>query len=103
MVADELRMFGIPVTDGRQFYVDSVTEFVERDRVTVPFSTRIELLREEGQPEIEVDNKANETITPSDIDENGCSCSATEQTPLSGLAGFFMLAGLAVIIRRRVK
>lgn len=90
----------LKLPDGRQFYVDSIEEFALRDRSKVPFSTRIELLREEGAPEIELDNDLNGTITPSDISDDGCSCTATSGAQ-NATSGVLFLAGLALLVARR--
>lgn len=96
--------------DGREFYVKNQDTWQKRDLSSVPYSRKIEFLREEGDPEVEVDNVHR--ITPGDARE-GCSCSATEidgrgvGAAASALAAFGSMVAMAVLgrvtRRRRTK
>jgi hypothetical protein len=93
----------LTLPDGRRFYVSGQAEWQGRARAGVPFSTRIELLREEGVPEVELDNSGR--ISPTEKLEttaNGCGCDASQ--PADGASGVLaMLFGLGLIRSRRAR
>ena len=90
-------ILGLP--DGRRFFVTNQNEWVSRDRGDVPFSRRIELLAEEGAPEIEIDNATR--LTPSDVDAGGCGCSTSSNpSGTSAWLGMLLVAGLVWRQRR---
>jgi hypothetical protein len=89
----------LKLDDGREFYVKTQADWAARDVSRVPFSTRIETLREEGPPVIEVDNTSK--ISGGEND-NGCACTTSEPAPsssdgapiglsIAGLIGFALL------------
>ncbi|MCB9650260.1 MAG: DUF2330 domain-containing protein [Deltaproteobacteria bacterium] len=91
----------LELPDGRRFYVEDGQAWLERDRAGVPYSRRIELLREEGAPQIEIDNSTR--ISDGDLGDGGCACTADAEGK-GGLANALVLAGLAfglVMVRRR--
>ena len=91
----------LELPDGRRFYIDSAQNWQQKDRTGVPYSRRIELLREEGAPEIEIDNSTR--ISDGDVGDGGCACSSGAEGR-GDLAGSLMLAGLAgglLLVRRR--
>src|SRR5258708_21789289 len=67
--------------DGREFYVKNQADWEGRDISKVPFSQKIEFLREEGQPQTEVDNSGR----VSKGNASSCACVTTETG--SGFAG----------------
>ncbi|MEQ8272056.1 MAG: DUF2330 domain-containing protein [Deltaproteobacteria bacterium] len=82
-------IFELP--DGRRFYLENTGAWTAKNRSSVPYSRRIEFLREEGPPTIEVDNSAD--LSSSTAGDNGCACSASE-TAGNGLASLLALLGL---------
>ncbi len=91
-------IFELP--DGRRFYLENQAAWTEKNRSSVPYSRRIEFLREEGPPQIEVDNSTD--LTQSTAGDSGCACSASE-TRGSAAASMLVVLGLGVIAvaRRR--
>jgi MYXO-CTERM domain-containing protein len=91
----------LELPDGRRFYVENAQAWQEKDRTGVPYSRRIELLREEGAPQVEVDNSTR--ISDGDVGDGGCACSARTESG-AGLANPLALAGLlglGLLARRR--
>lgn len=91
----------LSLPDGRRFFVNDQSAWSSRDRSGVPYSRRIELLREEGAPRVEVDNTTR--LSDSDADNGGCTC-VTESAPTgSASAGlsFAALAAAGLLLRRR--
>jgi hypothetical protein len=78
--------------DGREFYVKNQQAWETRNLSGIPYSTRIEILHDEGQPIVEVNNVKK--ISSSDV--GGCSCSAVEASA-SNSAGSAGVLGLSVI------
>ncbi len=86
----------LTLPDGRTLRVENPTEFIDQDGAQVPFSRRIEVLAEEGAPEVVVDNRAS--ITPSYDESSGCT--ATQASDL-GLLGLLSAIALTFARRRR--
>jgi MYXO-CTERM domain-containing protein len=85
--------------DNREFYVKNQAEWTNRDTTGVPYSTQIQLLREEGPPEVEVDN--SNRISGGDKD-SGCSCSTGQERSPLGMSLIALLAlGLFVAVPRK--
>lgn len=89
-------IFELP--DGRRFYLENTLAWTEKNRSSVPYSRRIEFLREEGPPEVEIDNSTQ--LSPSATGEGGCACTASE-TRGSAAASLLAMLGLGVIALRR--
>lgn len=90
----------LTLPDGRRFYLESVAMWSEKLATTsTPYSRRIELLREEGPPVVEVDNTA-QLSTSDTTDKGGCACSATEDRS-RGAFGLLALGVIALVLRRR--
>jgi len=103
----------LALPDGREFVT---TRRGWRDGLqgnTTPYSARIEILREEGEAEVEVDNThllspgaspgagGNGSGQPGEArDRSGCTCTA-EQAGAGSLAMFGLLAGVLLGRRRR--
>jgi MYXO-CTERM domain-containing protein len=86
--------------DGRQFYVKNQADWEARDISRVPYSERIELLREEGAPQIEVDN--TNRVSPGNA--GGCACSSTDLGGSSSAGAALMIALVAAgLLGRRGK
>ena len=92
----------LELPDGRRFYVTDQAEWAARERVGVPFSSRIELLREEGAPIVEIDNQSE--LSPGDAD-SGCACSAPVENNGTnyGFASFLALGLAGLFLARRRK
>ncbi len=60
----------LELPDGRRFYLEQSSDWMSRSKAGVPFSLRIENLREEGLPEIVVDNRP--VVSPGETNA-GCS------------------------------
>ncbi|MBK6683297.1 MAG: DUF2330 domain-containing protein [Deltaproteobacteria bacterium] len=88
----------LALPDGRRFFLNNQAAWNQRDRAGVPYSRRIEVLREEGAPEIELDNSGRISPADQDPDEDGCQC--LNGRPSAGLASGILL-GLGMIIARR--
>ncbi len=87
--------------DGRRFFINDQAAWSARNRTGVPYSRRIELLREEGAPMVEIDNATR--LSDSDADSSGCTCLAGG-TPASGSStalSFAALAAAGLLLRRR--
>ncbi|CAN0600551.1 unnamed protein product [Laminaria digitata] len=87
--------------DGRRFFINDQAAWSARNRTGVPYSRRIELLREEGAPMVEIDNATR--LSDSDADSSGCTCLAGD-TPASGSStalSFAALAAAGLLLRRR--
>lgn len=87
--------------DGRRFFINDAAAWSARNRTGVPYSRRIELLREEGAPMVEIDNATR--LSDSDADSSGCTCLAGD-TPMSGSStalSFAALAAAGLLLRRR--
>jgi MYXO-CTERM domain-containing protein len=92
----------LQLPDGRRFYVSTQEAWTQKDRAQIPYSSRIELLREEGPPEIELDNQAR--MSASDAgDAQGCGCAdaGASASSTGGLAALGLVFGLLVVRRRR--
>jgi hypothetical protein len=95
----------LKLPDGREFYVTNQTSYEARNISSVPFSSRIEILHEEGPPVVEVDNAHR--ISQSDV--GGCGCKvAHEPSAATGISGLFgvsaigtLLAAAIVLLPRR--
>lgn len=85
--------------DGRQFFVNDGNDWIDRDRQGIPYSQRIETLREEGGPEVVVDNTTR--VSPSDVDSGGCGCSAAGEPSSAPAAIGALLAAVVFVWRRR--
>ncbi len=92
-------IFELP--DGRRFYLENTGAWTAKNRSSVPYSRRIEFLREEGPPTIEVDNSAD--LSSSTAGDNGCACSAskTAGNGLASLLALLALGGFALTRRFR--
>lgn len=104
----------LELPDGRTFETTPLEWRQSRDAVAAPFSARIEILREEGAPEVEVDNSGRLTGNsggggggvvgggslgrPGEASRSGCTCT-TEQAGAGG--GLAVLLLLALTRRRR--
>lgn len=100
---DPLRTPGVlALPDGRKFYLENETQWATRNRNNVPYSRRIEFLREEGAPVVEVDNSTR--LTPGESEPRGCACSARETrergASVALLLGLTGLLGLRASRRR---
>ena len=83
----------LTLPDGRRFFVNQPSDWIARDRTDIPYSRRIELLRVEGAPRVEVDNTT--LVSPSDADAGGCGCSASgNPSGASAWLGILVVAGL---------
>jgi MYXO-CTERM domain-containing protein len=85
--------------DGREFYVKNQADWEGRNLTNIPYSSRIELLREEGAPQVEVDNSSK----ISKGDGASCACSSTDGSG-TGFAGAAMMIAMvagSVLVRRR--
>ena len=90
----------LTLPDGRRFFVRDQSAWIERTGPEVPFSRRIELLRDEGAPIIAVDNETR--ISSSDVDDGGCGCTTSGRPSTSAAwLGLFVVAGLLWRRRRR--
>jgi len=86
----------LTLPDGRSLRIEDPALWSStRGTTDVPFSRRIELLREEGQPEVTVDNRPQ--LTPS-YDDAGCRCAR----PKSGVSlSLVALGALGVLFSAR--
>ena len=85
--------------DGRRFNVDSPNQWTDLTARDVPFSRRIEVLREEGAPLIAVDNT---TRISAGLSDGGCSCAGS--TAPSTTSAWLAAIGFGVLLfglRRR--
>lgn len=90
----------LELPDGRRFFVRDPSAWSARELAGVPYSRRIELLREEGAPRVEVDNAAR--ISEGDADGSGCTCATPgAQGPGALALGLFAALGLVTLRRRR--
>jgi hypothetical protein len=90
----EDRRVELVLSDNRMYRYATEAEIKLRAR-PVPFAARIEILRQEGAPEIVVDNKAL-LAEGDDIEDGGCIGSG--RTNEKGL-GVGLLFGLAIVLR----
>lgn len=90
----------LKLPDGRRFFINDQQTWGERSRSGVPYSRRIEFLREEGAPMVEIDNSTR--LTDGDANEgSSCTClSGTAPSKTSGLA-LAALAAAGLLLRRR--
>ncbi|MCK6548488.1 DUF2330 domain-containing protein [Myxococcota bacterium] len=86
----------LKLPDGREFYLEKIGDWAERITAGVPFSRRIEILRQEGDPIVEVDNAA--LVSAGDAGPS-CACTATEPARSSGLGA--LVLGVALVLGRR--
>ncbi len=87
----------LTLPDGRRFSVDDPTTWVDRSGAAVPFSRRIERLRLEGGPLVEVDNTA--LISASDADQAvGCHAGLG---PANAAWLLLVVLPVALVLRRR--
>lgn len=87
----------LTLPDGRTLRVDDPSRWSStRTEGSVPFSRRIEVLREEGRAEVTVDNQ--EDLTPS-YDDRGCECVGADAA--APWAALLVVAGLLGVRRPR--
>lgn len=92
----------LALPDGREFFIRSGSDWINRNRDGVPFSRRIEQLTEEGPPVVKVNNASR--ISQGDANLDGCGCSTTYlEAPHADVPSLFAAAllGLALLVRRR--
>lgn len=98
----------LALPDGR-LYTTNAVEWSNRT-ATTPYTQRIEVLREEGMPEVEVDNTAvinagaktaNGGAVITDGRGRGCACATPSDAAPWGLAAGLLLLPLALRRRRR--
>ena len=89
----------LTLTDGRRIYVPNPSRYGEAQVSELPYSRRIEQLREEGTPVVEIDNE------PLLRGEGGCTCALSRPgsgRTASGLGLALTLAGaLGLMLARR--
>lgn len=88
----------LELPDGRRFYLENEAAWDTKNRSTVPYSRRIEFLREEGPPEVEVDNTTN--LSTSTAGDRGCACSSERETT-NGLTSLLAVLGIGLVAMRR--
>jgi len=89
----------LTLPDGRTLRIENPTEWsASRDEGSVPYSRRIEVLREEGEAEVTRDNRGE--ITPS-YDDGGCRCVRGASIPPGGWILVLMAGGVWLGRRRR--
>ncbi|MEM7676373.1 MAG: MYXO-CTERM sorting domain-containing protein, partial [Myxococcota bacterium] len=84
--------------DGRRFVVRDPSNWVERPRVGVPYSRRIEALFEEGAPLVQTDNATR--ISSSDAEGGGCASVGPNPGAASAWLFAMVLAGFTWRRRR---
>lgn len=87
----------LELADGRRFYVANQAGWANPTQSEAPYSRRIEVLREEGMPVVELDNDPILRFTG---DEGGCTCADPDHRS-SPLTAGLLLVGLAVLSVRR--
>lgn len=90
----------LALPDGRRFYLQNQAAWNQRNRAGVPYSRRIEVLREEGAPEVELDNSGR--ISPADPEQDDGGCTCLTGAPSTDLASGIIL-GLGLLLARRRK
>ena len=95
--------FILRLSDGRSYDLQSQSDFVRRDRTGLPMARTVQILRQEGAPEVVVDNRAVlDAATDGVTDGGGCRSSSTGRGGLASLALMFLLVGAGrVVLRRR--
>lgn len=85
--------------DGREIYLENQAAWANRDLTGIPASRRIELLREEGEPEIELDNSSR----ISGGEGGGCACTSERSSGSAGgaLASGLLALGLGAVVSSR--
>lgn len=99
---DDDPTFTMHLSDGRSFDLQGSGEWLTRDRQAAPRTRLVQVMRQEGAPEIVIDNRALLAELDSGGDGGGCQSSRGDRSRAISLSLMFIFVGLGrQALRRR--